>query len=123
MGDVHGAPTTGLLKGMKFIKDNRLLPKGFEKASADQDIAVIGEASRDPDFMASGDHIRYSVDTAGRQGPFQIDVELVYQPVSFRWADNLRQYQSVETTRFVSYYDSMSSVSSHVLAHGSATAR
>jgi hypothetical protein len=116
MSDGSGAVTTGLLKATKFIKDNRLLPRGFDKSTAEPDIAVAGEAATDGDFIAPGDRVRYSIDLAGATGTLQIDVELLYQPISFRWADNLRRYSSPETNRFVTYYDSMSSSSAEVIA-------
>ena len=97
------------------------MPRGFEKASADPDVAVVGGALQDDDFTGGGDHVRYSVDVAGRDGPFQIDVEFRFQPIAFRWAQNLKQYDAPEPRRFVSYYDAMSSASSEVLAHSGAT--
>ncbi len=110
-----GAVTTGLLTATQFVKDNRLLPRGFDKASAEADIAVHGEAARDANFTDAGDRVRYSVPVKGT-GPFAVDVELRYQPISFRWADNLRGYDAAEPKRFVSYYDAMSASSSTVLA-------
>ncbi|HUR33786.1 MAG TPA: hypothetical protein VM032_08310, partial [Vicinamibacterales bacterium] len=41
MGDASGRPTTGLLNAVRFLKDNRLLPQGFDKATASADIAVV----------------------------------------------------------------------------------
>ena len=35
LGDAHGNVTTGLLSAVGYLKDNRLLPSGFDKASAD----------------------------------------------------------------------------------------
>jgi hypothetical protein len=110
-----GGVTTGLLTATQFVKDNRLLPRGFDKASADSDIAVHGDAARDANFTDVGDRVRYSVPVKGT-GPFAVDVELRYQPISFRWADNLRGYDAAEPKRFVSYYDAMSASSSTVLA-------
>src|SRR5207237_466186 len=44
--DILGGPdnqvTTSLLTGVRYLKDNRLLPKGFDKATKDNDIAVVG---------------------------------------------------------------------------------
>ena len=57
------------------------------------------------------------------QGPFQILVELWYQPIGFRWAQNLRLQPAPETNRFVSYYESMADVSGTVLARDSVTVR
>ena len=121
MSDANGAVTTGLLRGTAYLKDNRLLPRGFDKATAEPDIAVRGPAADDDDFVAGGDRITYVVDVAGRPGPFQIDLELRFQTIAFRWAENLRPYQADETRRFTSFYEEMSDASSIVLA--SATAR
>jgi hypothetical protein len=103
------------------VKDNRLLPRGFNKATAGADIAVHGEAREDGDFTDAGDTVRYSVPLGGATGPFEIEAELWFQPISYRWAANLRQYNSDETRRFNAYYDSMASSSAVVLARASAT--
>ena len=116
MGDAGGLPTTGLLTGVRYLKDNRLVPRGFDKSQADPWIAVIGAAAQDGDFGDSGDRVRYAVDVNGADGPFHIDAELRFQVIGFRWADNLRNYKAEETTRFVGYYDSMASSSSELLA-------
>jgi hypothetical protein len=116
MRDSNGNVTTGLLRGTAYIKDNRLLPRGFDKATAVPDIAVRGAAERDPDFTAESDRVRYVVNTAGRAGPFQVVAELRYQPIAFRWAQNLRGYAAMETRRFVNWYDEMASGSAQTLA-------
>jgi cytochrome c551/c552 len=115
MRDQSGAPTTGLLKGVGYLKDNRLLPAGFNKITAEPRIAVVGDAVQDQDFRGGEDRIRYSIPAPG-EGPYQIDVELRFQVIAFRWAENLRPYDSAETKRFVRYYSDMSAASSEVLA-------
>jgi hypothetical protein len=115
MGDSNGRPTTGLLTAVRYLKDNRLVPRGFDKATAETPIAVIGAASGDADFRGGGDRVRYAIDVDQADGPFQIDAELRFQVVGFRWADNLRAYKAEETNRFVGYYESMASSSSEVL--------
>jgi hypothetical protein len=123
IADPQGQPTTGLLRATQFVKDNRLLPRGFAKATADADIAVHGAALQDPDFTDAGDRIRYAVETRGASGPFSVDVELRYQPIGFRWAANLRNYTSAaEPKRFVGYYEAMAAGSSTVLARVSGRA-
>jgi hypothetical protein len=119
--DPDGNVTTGLLRASAYIKDNRLLPRGFDKATAAPDIAVFGAAREDADFTDEGDRVRYIVDTAGRVGPFQIHVDLRYQPIGFRWAQNLKSYDAAETRRFVSWFDAMSTGSSVVLARSTAS--
>jgi len=119
--DPDGRVTTGLLAAVGYLKDNRLLPTGFDKQTAERDIAVIGDAAEDPNFGAGEDVVSYSVPVAEGDGPFHIVVELLYQPIAFRWAHNLAPYKATETQRFVGYYDSMSSAASTVLARAEAT--
>jgi len=109
MVDTAGKPTTGLLSAVRYEKDNRLLPRGFNKTGADGEIAVRGGAAQDQDFVAGGDKIRYSVRLSDGQGPFQVDAELWFQPISYRWANNLKPYNADEPRRFVGYYESMAS--------------
>ena len=113
--------TTGLLTAVDYAKDNRLLPDGFDKSSADDDIAVHGAAANDDDFSAGGDRVLYRIDASGREGPFALSAELWFQPIGFRWAQNLAPYDEVEPQRFVRYYESMSDVSALRLAGASAT--
>jgi hypothetical protein len=123
MRDAGGAITTGLLQATAYAKDNRLLPRGFDKVTAPADIAVVGAARQDDDFTSDGDRVRYVVNTAGRAGPFRIDVELRFQTIAYRWAQNLRAYDAPETKRFVSWYDTMSTGTSLALARASASVR
>ncbi|MBM3818829.1 MAG: hypothetical protein FJW14_07430 [Acidimicrobiia bacterium] len=124
MTGAGGAVTTGLLQAVAYAKDNRLLPRGFDKRTADADIAVHGEAAADDDFAGTGDRVSYAVNVAGRQAPFSVDVALRYQPIAFRWAQNLRRYDAPEPARFVGYFDSMAGASSAIIARGTAaTAR
>ena len=123
IGDATGAVTTGLLHGTRYLKDNRLLPRGFDKASADADIAVVGDARGDADFEGGSDRVRYVVETAGSEGPYQVEVSLRFQPIGFRWAQNLERYQSHETQRFVGYYRAMAGESAMVLATANVTVR
>ncbi|MCC7173886.1 MAG: hypothetical protein IT159_01720 [Bryobacterales bacterium] len=120
MADSAGALTTGLLRGVRYIKDNRLLPRGFDKRSAGRDVAVEGAAAADGNFTGGGDRVRYSVDVSGAQGPYRLEAELRYQSIAFRWAANLRQYDSAETQRFVRYYDASSAGAVATLARARA---
>ena len=113
-----GTVTTGLLTATQYVKDNRLLPRGFDKAKADSDIAVHGEALRDGDFTDSGDRVRYNVPVSGA-GPYTVEAELRYQPIAFRWAQNLRGYDAPEPRRFVEYFTVAAADSSTVVAQAS----
>jgi hypothetical protein len=120
MAGPDGSVTTGLLTATHYLKDNRLLPHGFDKRTASEDIAVRGEAFSDADFVGGCDRVRYQVDVSGVELPLQIEAELWYQPIGFRWANNLRSYQSAETERFVRLYDSMAESSAMMLTSASA---
>lgn len=121
MGDPAGVPTTGLLSGVKYLKDNRVLPRGFDKRTADKDVAVAGSAAADEDFTGGRDRVRYSVAVGDGRAPFQLEVALRYQPVSFRWAANLRKYDAPEPRRFTRYYDAVAGASAVTLARASAS--
>ena len=121
LGDLAGVPTTGLLTATQYLKDNRLLPRGFDKATADAQVGVYGSASHDADFTGAGDLVHYAVDVR-TTGPYSADVELRYQSIGYRWASNLEKYDAAEPTRFVSYYKAMSSSSSVVVATASTRA-
>jgi hypothetical protein len=122
MGDEHGHVTTGLLTAIRYLKDNRLLPYGFDKQTADKDIAVIGQAADDPNFTGAGDRVRYSVALGGAQGPFHVTAELWYEPIGYRWANNLKPYDAApEPHRFNSYFDSMNSETAVLLVRTEAS--
>jgi hypothetical protein len=116
MADPRGVVTTGLLQATHYVKDNRILPDGFDKATAMEDIAVRGEALEDANFLASRDQVRYSVALGSETGPLVIHAELWYQPIGFRWARNLGDVDAFETRRFISYYEAMADSSAIVLA-------
>ncbi len=119
----QGHVTTGLLSATQYLKDNRILPAGFDKQSAPPDVAVHGEAAADPDFTAGSSTTHYAIATGSTAGPFHIAVELIYQPVGFRWAQNLAPYKADEPQRFVHYYTQAAAQSAIVLAHGDATSQ
>ncbi len=103
--DHNGNVTTALLSAVGYIKDNRLLPRGFDKRTAEPDIAVHGGAADDPAFTDAGHRVRYSVAVGNATGPFRAEAELWYEPIGFRWANNLKPYDAAEPKRFTGYYD------------------
>ncbi len=121
LGDPQGHVTTGLLTAINYLKDNRLLPSGFDKTSADKDIQVVGDAAQDPSFTDKGSVVRYSASVDPSAGPFHIVAELWYQPIGFRWAHNLEPYNAHEPQRFVNYYNSLAAKNAVVLAKGEAS--
>ena len=102
-----GEVTTTLLRAAGFLKDNRLLPEGFVMDGVDADIAPYGLVLEDSDFAGGRDEVKYSIDLSGFAGPFTIEVELLYQSISFRWAENLSGYDTELTNAFEDYYSSV----------------
>jgi hypothetical protein len=106
LGDPEGRVTTGLLTATQYLKDNRLLPEGFDKAAAGPEIAVAGDALTDDDFVAGGDTVEYRLALPDGTGNVVVRAALYYQPIGYRWAHNLGdQPEAVEATRFVAYYE------------------
>ena len=120
LGDPAGQPTTGLLTAVRYLKDNRLLPRGFDKRTAGAEIGVYGAAASDADFAGGGDTVRYRVQAAG-SGPYRVQVELLYQSIAYRWAHNLERYDAPEPARFLGYYKAAASASSVVVTTASAS--
>jgi hypothetical protein len=121
LGDAAGHVTTGLLTATQYLKDNRILPAGFDKATASAEIAVHGEAATDPEFKGGRSTTQYQIPARGASGPFKIAVELLYQPIGYRWARNLASFQTDETQHFVRYFEQAAPNSAVVLAHAEAT--
>ncbi len=96
-----------MLHGAGYIKNNRLLPNGFDKATAWDDIAVIGAALADEDFTGGGDRVQYSIDVGDAEGPFTVEAELMYLSIGYNWAEKLRGYEDAEAQQFLSFYDSV----------------
>lgn len=89
MEDTDGAVTYTLLRGARYRKDNRLLPAGFNKATASADVAPAGDAVVDGNFVGGSDDLLYRINRTGRTGPFTITARLLHQTVSYAFAADL----------------------------------
>jgi len=107
MVNTEGELTTTLLRGASYIKDNRLPQQGFEKTEVEEDIVPYGEAMQDADFSGGGDALELNIDLGGALGPFKVTVELLYQSIGYRWAQNLQGIDAPEVERFMEYYQSV----------------
>ena len=66
--------------------------------------AVVGRRITCLHQVEFADRILYRVDLGNAKGPFTVEVELLYQSIGYRWAENTRAYQATETARFLEYY-------------------
>ncbi len=114
--DYKSEVTTSLLSGATYAKDNRLLPKGFDKAMADGAIRVTGAAENDHDFKAEEDIIIYKVQLPAGVDAVKVSAKLLYQTIGYRWAQNLKAYKNHEADRFIGYYEDNTIISTVVLA-------
>ena len=105
MENTEGEVTYTLLRGAAYRKDNRLLPQGFDPATADPRIAVVGDAASDPDFAGGQDRVSYRVTTGDRPGPYLVDLRLCYQGVSAAFASDLRGDPTDEVVRYLGMHD------------------
>lgn len=114
MGDAQGRPNYVLLYANGYLKDNRLLPEGFQRAQvgADGVTGIFGAAATDPDFSpdypdpGSGrDVVRYRVATAGAPGPVTIEARLLFQSVRPAFAAALSGNQDPRVARFQAMYE------------------
>jgi hypothetical protein len=105
MIDTDKDVTYTLLRSAAYIKDNRLLPAGFDKTTADADVAVYGNAAQDSDFVGSGDQVTYQIDVTSYTAPFSVSVKLLYQSISYPFVKDLRKDNNTYITQFGDLYD------------------
>ena len=106
MRNTDGEVTYTLLRGAGYIKDNRLLPAGFDKKTAHSDIAPAGMAAKDDNFEGGSDKITYEVKVGDHKGPFTVRAELCYTPVSYSFMEDLLADENLKlVNRFSRYYD------------------
>lgn len=108
IGDPNGEVTTTLLRGQSYLKDNRLLPIGFDKTTAEPAIAVAGEAYLDDNFKDGGDQVVYQIPAP--PGAYTIEVEMLYQSIGYRWSERFRGENNPEGTEFYGYADAMENI-------------
>jgi len=105
MGDTEDHVTHTLLRAGRYLKDNRLTPAGFEKASAPEDAQVAGAAAGDSDFNNGSDRIAYRIPVSGN-GPLDVHVELNYQALSRPFLSDLFLDDDLpEVARFRALYE------------------
>jgi len=107
LGDAQGRVTTGLLSATTYLKDNRILPRGFDKTKAAAEVAVRGDALADRDFVGGADRVGLSIVLPKDTTPTSLYAELVYEPIGYRWAENLRAVDSMESKRFARGHEAM----------------
>jgi hypothetical protein len=110
IGDVNGKPTFTLLRAAEHLKDNRLLPKGWNPNHPDAEhTGVYGAASLDESFVDGADMITYEFLAPAVDGPHRIQAVFLYQTLSPRFAAELFSYSTSEIEAFKRYYEASGS--------------
>ena len=94
MSDAKGNLTTRLNAAYKPLKDNRILPTGFQRNHTTYDtVAIWGNALTDINYdeeSARGqDEIEYRIALNGRDGFGDLHISLHYQTLPPRWMDDI----------------------------------
>ena len=107
MGDTDGNVTHTLLRAATYLKDNRLTPAGFDKATAPADVRVAGAARLDPDFDQGSDTVTYQVNLDPNLSGVTVRAELRYQALSYGHLQDLfRDSDLPEVAAFKAQFDS-----------------
>lgn len=106
MKNTDNEVTYTLLRGAGYLKDNRLLPKGFNQQNVNPDIAVYGKALEDENFTSGSDTVTYAIPLNSAVGPFTVSTELLYSAVSLAFMNDLGRDDSIkEVEMFSTLYD------------------
>jgi hypothetical protein len=105
MIDSEKQVTYTLLRGQSYVKDNRLLPAGFDKATAGKDFAVMGSAFTDANFDSGSDQVTYRVNVTGHSGPFLVAAEVLFQSLSYRSTMDLARDDTELVKSYMAQHD------------------
>ncbi len=107
MGNTKDTVTYTLLEAAQYLKDNRILPKGFDKYTVADDIGVYGFAKEDDSFTQGKDDLRYKIDISQfNSNYFIIDINFNYQPIAYSFLQDLFTDETTAVERFQAYNDS-----------------
>ncbi|MFC2072894.1 multiheme c-type cytochrome [Chloroflexota bacterium] len=105
MRDTDERVTYTLLRAASNVKDNRMLPLGFDASNGTEDIAVYGNASEDDDFKGGEDKVNYLIPITNSEGYFEVTLAILYQPASYRFLYDLVNNDTNEIKRFSGFLD------------------
>ncbi len=120
MADPEGAPTYRLLRASGYVKDDRLLPLGWDPAFSTPDIAPHG-VEGDADYESAGDTVTYLVAAPMDAGPYTIEARAYYQPLSPRFLAELFAMDGPKIRAFEAMIE-VASLAPELLGSASATA-
>jgi hypothetical protein len=99
MADGAGEPTHTLLRGTRWLVDDRLLPRGWSAEHPEANRTAPSGVDGDSNFVGGRDRVRYEVAAPG-EGALEIEVLLLYQSVGARWVAELFEWETPEVEAF-----------------------
>jgi hypothetical protein len=106
MADETGAPTWRLRRASRFLKDTRLLPRGWSAGHPDAAATTPAGLGEDADFAGGQDALLLDLPLPpGASGPLRLEVDVLYQVLSARWAAELFTVEAPEVARFRGYWE------------------
>ena len=106
MENAKGTPTFSLLRGARYHKDNRLLPKGWKRDHERGPMTAPTGTAADANFHDGEDEVTYVVDAPLTHQPYRIEATLHYQTLGARYAEELFRHDVPEMKHFQSLYGS-----------------
>jgi hypothetical protein len=121
MADTNNDVTYTLMNASKYLKDNRILPRGF-KYNAPASIQPFGDALSDSNFVSGSDTVAYNISNLP-SGVYTISVTLNYQTLSKGFARDLFRDEDLTQVALMkaldkntnNHYETVSSASSSFL--------
>ncbi len=103
MSDHEGRFTHAVTKAKSWLKDNRILPKGYRRDHPEARY-TLPVGLEDDNFIGGEDQLTYQV-SLGSQIPAKIKVKLVYQTLGARFMRALFQVDVPEVAAFRTMYE------------------
>ncbi|MEM7164339.1 MAG: hypothetical protein AAF581_02690 [Planctomycetota bacterium] len=104
LGDLDGKVTYSLMQAASYLKDNRLLPRGWRPDHPDAKATAPAGLGGDTDFVGGQDTTRYEVAVPDGQR-LAIEVTLLHQVLGSRFAAELLAWDTPEVREFAGYYE------------------
>ncbi len=89
-----------LMRAAGYAKDNRILPMGWSPEHPEAGKTAPAGLMGDKDFVGGGDRIAVDVPLGAAEGPFQIQVDLVFQSQGGRYLAEFLTAKNAEVRRY-----------------------
>lgn len=105
MGDQANRFTHAITQAKGWLKDNRLLPKGYQNDHPEAGYTKPIGLNDDPDFNAGSDRVQYLITLAEGKQVERLQIKLVYQTLGARFMRSLFQVDVPEVAAFRTMYE------------------